>query len=67
MTKKEVKITKFCDRCKKEVESFEISFCVSFPVRSILGDIAAQNDRKVDLCDECTNKLKKFLDNKEIE
>lgn len=54
-----------CDRCKKEVEHFEISFNVNFPVKDMLGDIAARKSMNIDLCDKCADKLKKFLDNKE--
>ena len=65
MTEKKVKVTRFCDRCKKEVENFETSFSIKFPVRDILGDIAASDNRVVELCAECADKLKKFLNNKE--
>lgn len=61
---KEVKVL-ICDKCKKEVERFETSFKVTFPVRDILGNIAAGDKRDVDLCYGCAEKLQKFLDNKE--
>lgn len=67
MTKKKVKITKFCDRCKKEVENFETSFAIKFPVRDIFGNVVLSENRVVDLCSECADKLKKFLDNKETD
>lgn len=65
MIKEVTKRTLICDRCKKEVSRFEIGFKVSFPVRSWDGGIWASDDRRVELCTQCCEELKKFLDNKE--
>lgn len=64
MTKEIIQRTLLCDRCKKEVSRFEIGFKVSFPVKSWDGCTWASDDRKVELCTQCTEELKKFLDNK---
>lgn len=64
MTKEIIQRTLICDRCKKEVSRFEIGFKVSFPVKSWDGCAWASDDRIVELCTQCTEELKKFLDNK---
>lgn len=66
MIKEELQRTLICDRCKKEVSQFDIGFKVSFPVKSWDGSTWASDDRRVELCTQCTKELKNFLDNGKI-
>lgn len=56
----------FCDRCGKEVDNLSYTFIarnnIFFELNKITVDCNSERvSKKVDLCDDCTEKLKDWL------